>query len=248
MRIQWIKANSHLEDIKDLNLELSRIRSTVNHFYNLVIENNKLEKNILKVFEAKACFETALTMVKGLIEPETNDMIDKLNKDQMNMNYDKIKDYFDNLLAILDKEGESLKTQVSVSNGKIQPSYMARVYLTSYREKLKDYMSNLIVYPFINASRYYKILDKKIKEDESRIKIFEYLLFREVFISAKIKGSSIRHKSGSAIGNATFHETNAYKITKPRDSTMNDKPLLEVEEEFPDLFYNEQDFENTSPT
>ena len=55
-------------------------------------------------------------------------------------------------------------------------------------------MNTLVVNPLSKSIMDYKIMSRKLDKGENRKEHFEYILFREVFISAKIKGSQERLK------------------------------------------------------
>ena len=140
-------------------------------------------------------------------------------------------------MSVLDLEQTKLEDDVKESK-KIINAFIIQVGIKNFREKLKDYMENLVVSPLFNAFLTYKNL-KNLKS-ENKKEIFEYILFREVFISAKIKGSETRQKlkaSARSMG-SSFHETNVIKQGRSKsgltESTQDITPK-EIEQ-FPDLF------------
>ena len=206
---------NELSDLEDVYLDISRIAKLSNSFYNLCIEKNNQERSILNLFQARTHFESCLTILKSLIEPNKNDYIQIINA-QFSV-HDALEKYFENFLAILDTEQKNLQSNVNQSKI-LTPQFMVQISIKLFREKLVDYMENIIITPFYNSVVLYKNLKEKNKES------FEYVLFREVFISSKIKGSAMRQKITVATQSfgAQFHETNITKYGKrqPREGEI----------------------------
>ena len=219
MRSDWIQIQSNLDKLEELNLDLNRLYSHAFKFYNQLMPIRLFSTEVFHIMEAKSNFETCLTILKGLIEPKDNPLINEIN--QKHYSFDVLETYFENFLAIIDSDVKLLQDSLTRRRGLIEE--FNPMIVKKIREQLNENMDNLILYPLIKAHRNFVVLDKEsiknLPEEVTLRNVFEYLLFREVFISAKIKGSGVRQRVSiaSQMAGATFHETN---ITKsPRGST-----------------------------
>jgi len=235
MRTDWIQIQNNLGDLDYLNLDLDRLYRLAHQFHNLVLPKRNFETEVFHLLEAKSNFETSLTILKGLIEPKDNPLINEIN--QKNYSSDILEVYFENFMSIIDSDLKLLQDSLTRRKGvfeEFNPMIVKKI-----REQLTENMDNLILYPLMKSYKIFMHLDKNsiknLPEDITPKEVYEYLLFREVFISAKIKGSSMRQKvsvASQSMG-ATFHETN---ITKsPRGSKVTKLPTNYIDSTPPDL-------------
>ncbi|MEK6882588.1 MAG: hypothetical protein AABY22_23405 [Nanoarchaeota archaeon] len=235
-KMQWSK--NKLIDMEDIAMDLTQLDFLVNKFSNLIIPKKEEQKSVLSLLEARTFFESCLTIIKGIIEPNDNPLIEKINEKYYT--HDALGKYFDIFLTILDYEQKILQDYVTESRKLISP-IIIQVAITAFREKLIDYMGNIIVSPLYNAvMEYENNLSNLEKEKIDKKKSFEYMLFRQVFISAKMKGSQDRQKaimSGRNMG-STFKETNITKIGSGKDNTqdINEVQIPPSLESFKDPF------------
>jgi len=235
MRTDWIQIQSDLSDLDYLNLDLDRLYRLAHQFHNLVLPKKHFATEVYHILEAKSNFETSLTILKGLIEPKNNPLINEIN--HKHYSSDILEVYFENFMSIIDSDLKLLQDSLTRRKGvfeEFNPMIVKKI-----REQLTENMDNLILYPLMKSYKIFLNLDanniRDLPDDITKRDIYEYLLFREVFISAKIKGSSIRQKVSVASQsmNATFHETN---ITKPpRGSKTTKIPINYIDSTPPDL-------------
>jgi len=233
--ISWIEGEiERYEMITDI----SKLSVLANQFYNLCTERNNTNKSIINLFTARTCFESCITMLKIIIEPENNSKIKKLDVES-NL-YHKLETYFENFMSILDLEQKDLEKNVKELKSIIDP-FAVIVGIKTYREKLVDYMNNLIILPLYNACNVYNNLTLGIKDQTTihKEELFTYLLFREVMISAKIKGSEKRQKIKISSGEfgSRISETNIIKNTsrrriEPREEVVEIPPAVTELDEF----------------
>jgi len=212
MRRELTNLQIDLESLEELDTDLMKIAMYSKKFINLSMPRKSLMEEIFHLMEAKTCLETSITILKSMIESNENKLIEKVNTRYYS--YDILEQYFDNFMSILDAEMKDLNSLISRYRNTIAKEPDLTVNIKSFREKLVNYMTNLIILPLINATIIYKKLDKTNCEDPKER--FQYILFREVYISAKIKGSQMRQKVSVATqaSNATFQTTNITKIPR----------------------------------
>ncbi|MEM3075071.1 MAG: hypothetical protein QW727_03980 [Candidatus Pacearchaeota archaeon] len=243
--IEYIKNNS--ENLEKISGEIYYISILLNKILNCCISKKNEEKNIFSLLEAKTYFESCLTSLKLIIEPNNNSMINKINQEYYS--YDAIEKYCGLFLTILDSEQKELERFAQETRRLVNP-IMVSIAIKSFREKLIDYTINLIIMPLYNSIKTYQILSYTMSEKEKR-ENFEYILFRHVFISSKLKGSQDRQKAkiASQSMGASFKETNITKIG--RGKSNEDIPVESIKsppeinsEKFYEIFkhkYNEDE-------
>jgi hypothetical protein len=232
MRIDLSKIETEMEHLQEINLELSKFVFHVKKFSNSCILKNDIKRNIYKLAEAKSHLLSCLTIIKNKIESENNDLINDY-KTSNQINQKDIDDYFDNFLSIIDTNQKQLIKDIQNSEDNIISGLTVQSSIKNFMEELKDGMENVVLYPITSSIRIYTSnnFEDKWKEISKR-KLFKFILFRCVLISAKIKGSEKRQKaslSSTAIG-STFHETN---IIKPGKNQVRQREQ-EINEEFHD--------------
>lgn len=252
MMTEMIRCKNKIDRIKNINLEIDLLVQNSRRFYNLCLEKSNSDKNILSLFEARTYFESCLTIIKSMIEPNENELISKVNLQQQDFRM-AIDILFENFMSVLDVETKELKKYIDDSKVNISNEFIVKVCVKSFREKIMDYMENLVLFPLTNTLRIYDELERKGKIKETtysegegkdikeinltKRKYFEYILFTEVFKSAKIKGSQTRQKITASQGSlSNFHETNIIKpgrnkqevFSIPRDSPP--EPMAEFED------------------
>jgi hypothetical protein len=221
-RVEITEIKHSLWKYPELRENLERLDDEVLKFCN--ITGGDID-DALRILKARRHFESCLTICKSFIDPETNDYIEKVN-DKLH-SYDFFIDGIGNSLAVLDKlesELESLDEQtVYKSHDKIKSKISFKSY--KFREKLKDYMENMIIFPFISAIKNFynfpnEIKGNKVVKDKN---LFMYLLFRELYGTIEIKGSEKRQLqfiTGS--GKVNMSETNIYKNAKNKPIQLDD--------------------------
>ena len=230
----WIK--NELTNSEGIWLDLNYLVNSSNQFYNLCLKRTEEEKAILNLFEARMNLESCLTFLKEIIEVHENKLIQKINESHPIL--DLMDNYYENLFAILDLEEQKLRDYLTESKKLFNP-FLITVSIKSFKERLLGYMSDLVLFPLLNAVTKYKNI---INFTEERKVVFEYILFREVYISAKIKGSQARQKLAMAshtLG-ARFSETNIIKsgkksLTPEQQDQLNFIPP-KIEDQFSDMF------------
>ena len=253
MMTKWIGIKTRIKSIEEMDYDMDNLILNVRRFYNMTIERSNSETSIIDLFEARTYFETCVTIIKSLIDPGDNELIDMVNTSTAF-----IKDidiYFDNLLAILDVQQKDIQNEIKQVNAKLVDAFYIKLAIKGFREKIVDYMNNLILMPFMNSLNNYKKYESiiktgriKIGEDEYEItkkKIFEYILFTEIFKSAKLKGSPVRQKVSASSGlSSSFHETNIIKPgkSKPMETISQADNPPELQEEFPSIIDFEDNF------
>ena len=212
MRNDLAKIKIEIEKV-NININLMNILSLCNGIYNLCIyRREEISKTINKLLRAKTNFEVALTLIKGIIEPNENKLIDEINLEYSSHNV--LDEYFNNFLSILDVEQKNIQDSIKVNRimGGVDDNKI--LIINSFREKIIDYTDTLLVIPLLKSLITFNKYSSVAKGNHDPLNVFEYILFRELFISAKIKGSSTRQKvslSTASIG-STFHETNITKV------------------------------------
>lgn len=228
-----------LEDIWD---NINNINSLHKELFTSCINKKNLEKNLKDLFESKTLLESSITELKFILERE-NQLIDEVN--EMHSSLDILEKYFDNLFSVLDTMEDKLKTIVKDSDdGYIKNKWIVEASIKSLRERFIGYMNDLIIKPLSNALTKYISIDKniQIKKGEEIIKlekkeIFQYILFKEVWTSCKIKGSSERKKSlvSSNLTSATFEEKNITTNRRRKEEPERIQEPPEIDD-FQDLY------------
>lgn len=236
MRTDFVYAKSKLEEIDEIYLDVSKIVHVANKFFNLCVEIQDQNKAILNLFEAKTYFEVCITVLKSIIEQD-NLRIEKVNEKHSSL--DVLEKYIENFMAILDARQEKLYSSVKQSrdSGGIVTTFTVNISVKSFRETLVDFMNDLVILPLINATKKYRIVSFELEESK-RKEAFEYLLFREIVISAKIKGSTTRQKltlASDSFG-SHFHETNITKVGKSRNQQSQELIVPDDVDDFAGVF------------
>jgi hypothetical protein len=167
-------AENELINLEEIHLDISQIVALTNRFYNLCTERIKEEKFILLLFEARTCLESSITMVKVLVEPKDNKYIEEVN--EKHFSHDILEKYFENFMAILDVEQQKIVSYIEDSK-KFASPFVVTAAVKTYRERLIDYMENLVLTPIYNAVVSYKNW-VDVKKNENSKDVFEYFLFR----------------------------------------------------------------------
>jgi hypothetical protein len=205
------------------------------------------DKDLAKVIEARTHLETTITILKRIIEPEENKLINTINNSYHS--HDILEAYLENFLTILDEQFNKLRESMSRYE---QDSLVAKINVKSFRERMIDYMYNLIVHPLVAASYDLKHYKGDLHPSITQRELFEYLLFRQFFIAAKIKGSEQRRKVAfsSSDGNVTFTETNILKKGKGKvdnpQMQIRTPPSLNEEDDFMDFPNFEEEQNDTT--
>lgn len=232
-RTDWIQIQSDLEGLDYLNIDIDRLCRLAHQFYNLILPKKHFATEVFHILEAKSNFETSLTIIKCLIEPKDNPLINEIN--QKHYSSDVLEVYFENFMSIIDSDIKLLQDSLTRRRGIIDE--FNPMIVKKIREQLTENMDNLVLYPLMKAYKNFIHLKDSIKnlpENITHREIYEYLLFREVFISAKIKGASMRQKvsvASQSVG-ATFHETN---ITRSPRASKNKIQVGYTDSTPPDL-------------
>lgn len=243
MTNQWIQIHNDIEYLEDLGVELLELFRFSEIFNNLCIGRKDLKKEILNLFEARSYFESCLILLKSFIEPNDNPYIKEVNAEHMT--HDVLEKYFENLLSILD--ADQIKMKDNFGDSKLLNPFSIKMSVKMFREKIIGYQNDLILFPIYNSIEIFKKKEKSLKKDVNKREVFEYILFSQVFISAKIKGSPERQKTSkvtSAFG-SSFHETNIIKQGKSRNNdnqeitTVNPSPP-DMDDEFPEIFEGDE--------
>lgn len=222
---------------------LDSLIDSINKFRNCLLPASEHLEEVFDLFRARTYFESCLSIIKSIINPEKNTLIENLKTNHESFQFYNasqiLEKFFDNFMSILDKEFEDFYQLDNQGYKKVDP--YVPVQVRSVREKLKDYMNSLILFPLQKSFQVYSTLQtEKTKE------VFEYILFREVLIASSIKGSEMRQKlimSGG--GGASFHETNIIKSPRSRSKSEPIQQNLPMElippgiEEFTDIFAEE---------
>lgn len=242
MRYQWSDIKLELEELEDVSIDLFEIVSLSEKFFNLCIRKKQTStKFIQKLLIAKTYLETCLTLIKSIVEPNENIFIEHTNEKMQS--YDILEKYFENFMAILD--GEQKTTIDTLKNVSMFNKSVPDIHLNSYKEKLVDHMNNLVLYPLLNAYKNYSdyMFNKNLPTEVSKKDIFIYMLFREVYIASKIKGSALRQKiavASQTVGSSTFHETNITRSPSKRNYDFNPN-INKVPPESPEDFFKDLD-------
>lgn len=231
MSKELIKVIYELEELDFYYPEINKFRWAVTEFSNACILRMNNREDILDLYKAVSLFETSLTILKSIIEPSGNKLIEKLNV-QYSTN-DILENYFGDFLSILDSSLAALSNNIGDSLVKIDNSYLATASIQLAREKLTGAMTDLIISPLVKSLAVFRDFMIKNRERIDCGKIgmeggaidlkdfFEYILLREVFISAKIKGAPSRLKSALSSGRsgASFYEKNIIKQGESKNRT-----------------------------
>jgi hypothetical protein len=248
MRLRWVNSTENLMNNKDIGLDITELKKNAFSFYSLCILNgHDISLDIKNLVNARRHLETCLTLLKGIIDPKNNQIIDQVN--QQVYSYRAFLDYLDNANAVLDAmQGHFFKTTTASTPISATPQYYTLV--DSFKEKMLDYMNNLVLMP-IHLSYQRFLYTKNIKKDSET---YVYLLFREIYSSVEIRGSPSRLKVEMSTGSygTAFNErvtniikTPGYKgadgqniadTTPPeaeqiQDSERFQDPFLDLEEE-----------------
>lgn len=227
-----------------INIDFKLLSKNANNFYNKCLESTNDDLNVLKLFEITSYFESCLTNMKSLLEMQENILIEEQMKKH---NFDFIKNFeanVDNLMSVLDSERTKIKDYLSRST--IINPILIKVTIKSFREKIKDYMENLIIYPLDRSVYLFSFYESKglietfIKKnsDVNKEMIFQYILFKELLYSSQIKGSDKRQKSSySGVSSMTVHENNVIKPYKAPKSEQNEKN--DYMDDFEEIGYDE---------
>ena len=213
MRTELAQITDNMIPLRKLNIDVDDITHIVTDFDNLCIMRNE-DRDINKLIEAKTRFETGLTLLKSLIEPRENRFISGINEKYDS--HDVLVSYLDNLITILDSEQTKMIDSLKLVRDRLIFDSLQNIFNKSFKEKMHDYVYNLIVIPLLKASTKYIFAQDLFKEEKDKKEIFEYILFREVFIASKIKGSKTRKDSSISGMGSNFHETNIIKPGRTR--------------------------------
>ncbi len=243
MRFELSKIDYEMENMSELNIELSKLVYHVKKFYNACILKNEIKRNVYKLAEAKSHLLSCLTIIKNKIESENNDLINEFRM-QISVMPKDIDDYFENFLSSLDSQQKQLIRDIQNSEDNIISGLTVNASIKNFMEELKDGMENIILYPLTMSIRIYTMnnFDERFKDVPKR-KIFKFILFRCVLNSAKIKGSEKRQKvavSSSTIG-TTFQEHNVFKQGRvhQKQPVQQEQESVEETDDFEDIFTEE---------
>lgn len=231
---------TELEDIWDI---VSNIYSLSQEFFILCVDGENLEENLKDLLELKTILESCLTELKFILESD-NPLINELNKSHSTL--DILERYFDNLFSVLDTMEDKLKGIVKDADDRyVKNQWVVEASIKSLRERFIGYMKDLVNKPLSNALRKYVSLKKKdieLRRGEEIIKlekkeIFEYILFKEVWTSCKIKGSTERKKAlvSGNLTSATFEEKNIINRGRRREEYEKIQEPPEIDD-FEDLY------------
>lgn len=250
MRVRLFEIEKKVEDLEFSSLNLQSLKMSADKFCNCCITKNNNEKDVMHVFEARSHLENCINILKSIIEPSDNILIENINAERDS--YDIIEKYLENFFAIIDADSEKLKQDIKMARERFIIDYMAKIGIKSFMEKLKNSMDNLVLLSLENALKNFAEYKIKYRDKEFTFNgqviadrlVFEYILFREFFISAKIKGSSARQKVtiSSGAGGVSIHETNITKSRK-KPTIQSEEPIESPPniEDFSELFGSEEE-------
>lgn len=232
--------NSNFVDIEnkilrldDVNIDVRDIRMNALKFTGLLILNeNEIYRDISKIVEARRLFETCLTQIISLTDPEKNEYIEKIN--ETNHSFDAFMELLGNANAIIDSQVMNFLDKIEKKRELFDNPIMP-IMLESARQKLLDYLENFILNPLILAYNKFIQLPKTIEKDGKKTgitkdsKLFTYFLFKELYKCAEIKGSAIRQASSlSTTGGIKFNETNYIKQGKIKQNQTDENQYVDT--------------------
>lgn len=250
MRMNITEIQIRARQFPELEINLFNLVTYSGKFYNCCIFTGR-GKDIFKLYEARRWFESCLTIMKDLIEPSNNELIEVHAENH----FISIEEYFDNLLSITDSELTELKINNKTIRKNFVPGEVIDIHLKYIKEKLMDYMENLVIMPLLKSLTEYRDYSTKIKElpkikvqrdgkdierTVTKKQIFEYLLFRNMFISSRLRGSPMRQRISVSSGlGISINEKNIYKTGGRKKAPATTGQTLETPpsvKEFDDIF------------
>mgnify|MGYP001579733563 CR=1 FL=1 len=241
MREQWTECQEEINKFEDITTDLDKLENYANKIYSRCVLRRDNREDVMNILEAISHLEGCISTMKSIIDPDGNPLIDLFNT--RHIYGDLLEEYISNMMAIIDLKSQEIKRNIRESEERIITTYVVTITVKMLSENIRNHLEDLILSPLMNAIRDYKkyqiYFDDKTDSPFRRIKkgmeftkqdLFEYLLFREVFIAVKIKGSTLRQKVATSMSATapSFHET---KIIKPLRQTARSQQIKREETE-----------------
>jgi hypothetical protein len=237
MRHELIKIDADIENLQELNIELSKLVYFCNKFYNACILKNDLKRNLFKLSEAKSHLLTCFNILKNIIDQENNKLIEDFKNTNPNVPEDLDK-HFENFLSGIDINQKQLIKDIQNSSDNLIGDLTLPSSIKNFMEELKDGMENVVLYPLTMSLKIYREKNvEKMETDCSKKELFKFILFRCILISAKIKGSEKRQKASlSSMSSGTnITEIKNIRQGRPIIKTHENKGEEEIKEEVDDF-------------
>ena len=238
MRSEIVEIENVTKGVKDIELDISKLRKVVMRFYNSILMKDNFQKNLFRLLEAKSFLNQATTILINIIDENENTIISKY-KEENSKDLDELKNFFSNFEANLDKREAELLKLIQHSN--ITPKITMPFQLKSLLEEIKNGMESIVLYPLTIAVKNFK--DSKLGGDKKEI--FRYYLFKSVLETIGIKGSEQRLKSilmNSSGGN--IYEKHTHQETQRRPTYKYSNEDVEADDSILDANLLDDNLEN----
>jgi len=246
MRTEIMQINNELNNLSELNIEISELLDCVNQFSNRCILKNNTTLNVLKLAEAKACVITGINILKGIVKSKDNRLIYEFENRNINL-LEELDKYFENFISMIDASQKQLTKDIKDAKNEVLAEIILPATTKYFMEELKSVMNNVIIYPISLATKVYTELHLDERRTKYPIKeFFEYILFIQILNASKIAGSEKRQKGAMASGsqNATFQEIQNVKMGRPKqvqEKKVETKEDTQNEmDDFDDMFYEDE--------
>jgi len=238
MRSEWVELENKLMNLSEIYTDITKLHRSALKVYNKCMLHTDMGRNVFGLFEAKSYLEYCLSIMKSLVESDTNEIIEhyKQSNSFSNTEEEKMEKWFDSFLSDLD--AKQAKLIMSLEDRNMESKLKAPALIQAFMRQIMEILETIVLLPLsISLKIYMKRGIEKHKElirDNkviSKRKIFDYFLFRQILNASKIKGGEKRQKTSISSGsqNATFQEVTNIRQGKPRK--LQEIPTIEKEEE-----------------